>query len=239
MRDAAFSRQRYWGEPLPITWKNGIAYPLDEKELPLEFAHVESYQPGPEGEGPLARLEIGLSIFPPPQGRVGGGLGNPPCPAMPASWYFLRYMDPHNEKEFCDRKFSDYWGQVDLYIGGTEHAVGHLLYSRMWTKFLYDRGWIGFEEPYKRLVNQGMIQGSSRILYIVDFTGSKIENGKESNFKTDNMAVSYDLVEDYANGGNVSVNELFQRLSKYSILRKILDLNMFLPAHLQLKGGSM
>src|SRR5262249_10280218 len=84
-----------------------------------------------------------------------------------SSWYFLRYMDPHNEKEFCDRKVSDYWGQVDLYIGGTEHAVGHLLYSRMWTKFLFDRGWIGHDEPYKKLVNQGMIQGSSRFVYRV------------------------------------------------------------------------
>jgi leucyl-tRNA synthetase len=83
-----------------------------------------------------------------------------------SSWYFLRYMDPHNEKEFCDRKISDYWGQVDLYIGGTEHAVGHLLYSRMWTKFLYDRGWIGYDEPYKRLVNQGMIQGVSQVAYV-------------------------------------------------------------------------
>ena len=84
-----------------------------------------------------------------------------------SSWYFLRYMDPHNEKEFCNRKDSDYWGQVDLYIGGTEHAVGHLLYSRMWTKALYDLGYIGHDEPYRRLVNQGMIQGSSRFVYRV------------------------------------------------------------------------
>jgi leucyl-tRNA synthetase len=101
-----------------------------------------------------------------PSPLVERGQGERETNTMPgyagSSWYFLRYMDPHNENEFCDRKFSDYWGQVDLYIGGTEHAVGHLLYSRMWTKFLYDRGWIGFEEPYKRLVNQGMIQGVSQ-----------------------------------------------------------------------------
>jgi leucyl-tRNA synthetase len=156
MRDAAFSRQRYWGEPFPIVWTNGIAYPLDEKQLPLELPYVESYKPGPEGEGPLANIadwtakNLETNTMP---GYAG------------SSWYFLRYMDPHNEKEFCDRKYSDYWGQVDLYIGGTEHAVGHLLYSRMWTKFLYDRGWISHEEPYKRLVNQGMIQGSSRFGY--------------------------------------------------------------------------
>ena len=161
MRDAAFSRQRYWGEPFPIIWKNGMAYPLDEKELPLELPYVESYKPGPEGEGPLANL---------PEWYLIPDDGLRETNTMPgyagSSWYFLRYMDPDNENEFCDRKYSDYWGQVDLYIGGTEHAVGHLLYSRMWTKFLFDRGWISHEEPYKRLVNQGMIQGVSQIAYV-------------------------------------------------------------------------
>jgi len=159
MRDAAFSRQRYWGEPIPIKWINGIAYPLDENQLPLELPHVESYKPGPEGEGPLANIpewtEQNLETNTMP-GYAG------------SSWYFLRYMDPHNDKEFCNRKASDYWGQVDLYIGGTEHAVGHLLYSRMWTKVLFDLGYINQDEPYKRLVNQGMIQGSSRLVYRVE-----------------------------------------------------------------------
>src|SRR6185436_13947072 len=127
MRDAAFSRQRYWGEPFPIAWKNGMAYPLDEKELPLELPHVENYKPGPEGEGPLANVpewtsrQLETNTMP---GYAG------------SSWYFFRYMDPHNDNEFCEIKISDYWKQVDLYIGGTEHAVGHLLYSRMWTKAL-------------------------------------------------------------------------------------------------------
>ncbi|HTB26468.1 MAG TPA: class I tRNA ligase family protein, partial [Puia sp.] len=156
IRDAAFSRQRYWGEPFPIVWKNGIAYPLDENELPLELPKVDSYKPGPDGEGPLANLpewtkkHLETNTMP---GYAG------------SSWYFLRYMDPHNSETFCSRTASDYWGQVDLYIGGTEHAVGHLLYSRMWTKFLFDLGLIGFDEPYKKLVNQGMIQGSSRFVY--------------------------------------------------------------------------
>jgi leucyl-tRNA synthetase len=156
MRDAAFSRQRYWGEPFPIVWKDGIAVPMDEKELPLELPHIEKYGPGPEGEGPLANIpawtdrRLETNTMP---GYAG------------SSWYFLRYMDPHNDERFCSRAASDYWGQVDLYIGGTEHAVGHLLYSRMWTKFLFDRGLIGHDEPYKRLVNQGMIQGSSRFVY--------------------------------------------------------------------------
>lgn len=155
IRDAAFSRQRYWGEPFPIKWIEGVAYPLDEGELPLELPHVESYKPGPEGEGPLANIpewttqQLETNTMP---GYAG------------SSWYFLRYMDPHNEETFCDKKVSDYWNQVDLYVGGTEHAVGHLLYSRMWTKALFDLGWIGFDEPYKKLLNQGMIQGSSRFV---------------------------------------------------------------------------
>ncbi len=158
MRDAAFSRQRYWGEPFPIQWKNGTAYPLSETELPLLLPEVDSYSPGPEGEGPLANIpewvakELETNTMP---GYAG------------SSWYFLRYMDPKNENAFCDRSVSDYWGQVDLYIGGTEHAVGHLLYSRMWTKALYDLGHIGHDEPFKKLVNQGMIQGSSRFVYRV------------------------------------------------------------------------
>jgi leucyl-tRNA synthetase len=163
MRDAAFSRQRYWGEPFPIIWKNGIASPLDEKDLPLELPKVDSYKPGPDGEGPLANLAEWTSKH----------LETNTMPGYAgSSWYFLRYMDPHNTETFCSRTASAYWGQVDLYIGGTEHAVGHLLYSRMWTKFLYDVGEIGFDEPYKKLVNQGMIQGSSRFVYRIEIKGS-------------------------------------------------------------------
>jgi leucyl-tRNA synthetase len=174
MRDAAFSRQRYWGEPFPIVWKDGIAIPLDEKELPLELPHVDSYKPGPDGEGPLANIQEWVNQFeaqsPSPQGEGRGEAkhGALETNTMPgyagSSWYFLRYMDPHNNETFCERKVSDYWNQVDLYIGGTEHAVGHLLYSRMWTKVLYDLNLIGFNEPYKKLVNQGMIVGNSRII---------------------------------------------------------------------------
>jgi leucyl-tRNA synthetase len=156
MRDAAFSRQRYWGEPFPIVWKNGIAYALDEKDLPLELPEVDSYKAGPDGEGPLANLPQWTSRH----------LETNTMPGYAgSSWYFLRYMDPENTETFCSRAASDYWGQVDLYIGGTEHAVGHLLYSRMWTKFLFDMNLIGFDEPYKKLVNQGMIQGNSRFVY--------------------------------------------------------------------------
>jgi leucyl-tRNA synthetase len=318
MRDAAFSRQRYWGEPFPIVWKNGIAYPLDESELPLELPYVESYKAGPDGEGPLANIpewyliptpsplaekgatgaanvpkysvhtpvqyelarmmrkdyteaedklwqllrnnqagvkfrrqhpidayivdfvslqdklvievdggyheseeqkkydeertrvlkEIGFNVtrfsseeviknpykvkdkikseldaripFP----LVERGQGVRETNTMPgyagSSWYFLRYMDPQNDKTFCDRKVSDYWGQVDLYIGGTEHAVGHLLYSRMWTKALYDLGYIGHDEPYKKLVNQGMIQGKSYFADYIFATSTSNKNKKHA-----------------------------------------------------------
>lgn len=165
MRDAGFSRQRYWGEPFPIIWSDGIALPLDAAELPLELPHVDKYGPGPEGEGPLANLPGWMNV---PKGKR-------ETSTMPgyagSSWYFLRYMDPNNTDSFCDRKASDYWNQVDLYIGGTEHAVGHLLYSRMWTKILFDLGYIGFDEPFKKLLNQGMIQGSSRFVYRVSWVG--------------------------------------------------------------------
>ncbi|HTN17479.1 MAG TPA: class I tRNA ligase family protein, partial [Chitinophagaceae bacterium] len=167
MRDAAFSRQRYWGEPFPVRWKDGIAYPLSESELPLELPHVDHYGPGPDGEGPLANIDSWTA-------------GQYETNTMPgyagSSWYFLRYMDPHNEHTFADRAATDYWKQVDIYIGGTEHAVGHLLYSRMWTKALYDLGHISFDEPFKKLVNQGMIQGKSALIHRLNVTWTNVEN---------------------------------------------------------------
>lgn len=159
MHDAGFSRQRYWGEPFPIIWKDEIAYPLSEDELPLELPFVEKYGPGKNGEGPLSNLEDWVNV------KEGPTTGRRETSTMPgyagSSWYFLRFTDPGNSNEFASKSAMDYWGQVDLYIGGTEHAVGHLLYSRMWTKFIYDYGYISFDEPYKRLINQGMITGKS------------------------------------------------------------------------------
>ena len=186
IHDAAFSRQRYWGEPFPIRWIDGIAVPLDESQLPLNLPKVDSYGPGPNGEGPLANIPEWTS----------GGLETNTMPGYAgSSWYFLRYMDPHNDKEFCSRSASDYWNQVDLYIGGTEHAVGHLLYSRMWTKVLYDLGHIGFDEPFKKLVNQGMIQGSSRFVYRVHGTNKFVSNGLKSNYETDAIHVDVNMVD--------------------------------------------
>ncbi|MBX2930830.1 MAG: leucine--tRNA ligase [Chitinophagaceae bacterium] len=187
MRDAGFSRQRYWGEPFPIIWKDGVPVALDENTLPLELPHVDKYSPGPEGEGPLANIEDWINT---PEGRRESS-------TMPgyagSSWYFLRYADPKNDKEFASRQATDYWNSVDLYIGGTEHAVGHLLYSRMWTKVLFDLGYIGFDEPFKKLVNQGMIQGSSRYVY-------RVQLGKQLGVKTkwsEGVFVSYNYIRDY------------------------------------------
>ena len=186
MRDAAFSRQRYWGEPFPIKWIDGIAYPLDDSALPLELPHVDSYKPGPEGEGPLANIPEWTSRH----------LETNTMPGYAgSSWYFLRYMDPQNDQEFCSRAASDYWGQVDLYIGGTEHAVGHLLYSRMWTKALFDLGLIGHDEPYKKLINQGMIQGSSRFVYRKRGTNEYVSAGLKDQFETDEIHVDVNIVD--------------------------------------------
>ncbi|MFL5741443.1 MAG: leucine--tRNA ligase [Flavisolibacter sp.] len=197
MRDAAFSRQRYWGEPFPIKWIDGIAIPLEEDELPLELPYVQSYKPGPEGEGPLANIPEWTSQH----------LETNTMPGYAgSSWYFLRYMDPHNEKEFCDKKWSDYWNQVDLYVGGTEHAVGHLLYSRMWTKCLYDLGLIGFDEPYRRLLNQGKIGGDSRLAYRVKGTNTFVSFGLKDQYETDELHVDVNIVN-----GNLLDIEAFRK----------------------------
>ena len=180
LRDAGFSRQRYWGEPFPVVYKNDAPYTIDEnaltlpqeeRSLPLELPHIESYTPGPEGQGPLANLTEWMTTH----------AGRRETNTMPgyagSSWYFLRYMDPHNEEEFASEEATDYWQQVDVYVGGTEHAVGHLLYARMWTKLLADLGYVNFDEPFKKLINQGMIQGSSRFAYQLLKTKAFVSKG--------------------------------------------------------------
>ncbi|MGN6541031.1 MAG: leucine--tRNA ligase, partial [Ginsengibacter sp.] len=189
MRDAGFSRQRYWGEPFPITWSDGIVIPLDEKELPLELPFVEKYGPGKNGEGPLSNLTDWINTKE----------GKRETSTMPgyagSSWYFLRYMDPHNNETFADRKATDYWNQVDVYVGGTEHAVGHLLYSRLWTKVLYDLGLISFDEPYKKLVNQGMIQGSSRFVYRLKDSNQFVSSGLKNDYEVNPLHVDVNIVD--------------------------------------------
>jgi leucyl-tRNA synthetase len=190
MRDAGFSRQRYWGEPFPIVYKNDMAYAADEKDLPVELPHVENYKPGEEGEGPLANVNDWVNIAPGVRRETN---------TMPgyagSSWYFLRYMDPHNDQVFADRKVTDYWNQVDVYVGGTEHAVGHLLYSRLWTKVLCDLGYISFDEPYKKIINQGMIGGSSRLVYRVRGTNTFVSLGLKGQYETDELHVDVNMVD--------------------------------------------
>ncbi len=158
LRDAGYSRQRYWGEPFPIIYKDGI--PTIDHDLPLELPDVDSYTPSGTGESPLAHNTKWVNT----------SSGKRETDTMPgyagSSWYFLRFMDPKNEHTFASKESLAYWNQVDLYIGGTEHATGHLLYSRFWTKFLFDKGYLTFDEPFKKLVNQGMIQGESQLLSI-------------------------------------------------------------------------
>ena len=178
LRDAGFSRQRYWGEPFPIVYLDGVPYATAEVEalrnlgladLPVELPRVEHYKPGPEGQGPLANLPEWMNINDSAHSFHGVRESNTMPGYAGSSWYFLRYMDPGNQTEFASRAATDYWKQVDLYVGGTEHAVGHLLYSRMWTKALFDLGCIGFDEPFKKLLNQGMIQGQS--YFVAEFCG--------------------------------------------------------------------
>jgi leucyl-tRNA synthetase len=160
LRDANFSRQRYWGEPIPILWKDEIPIPLDPSQLPLLNPDVDSFLPSKDGQAPNARNEKWVN-------EIEGYTRE--VDTMPAfagsSWYFLRYMDPQNDTEFVSKDLVNYWGQVDLYQGGSEHAVGHLLYSRYFNHFLYDRGYISHKEPFKRLINQGMIQGRTQFVY--------------------------------------------------------------------------
>ena len=160
LRDAVFGRQRYWGEPIPIYYKDGIPFELSENELPLLLPEVDKFLPTEDGEPPLARaLESWKK----------DGKYNYETTTMPgwagSSWYFLRYMDSTNNSVFANKKLTDYWKQIDLYIGGSEHATGHVLYVRFWTKILFDLGLIDIEEPAKKLINQGMIQGRSNFIY--------------------------------------------------------------------------
>lgn len=174
LRDATFSRQRYWGEPFPVYYKNNLPYMIPEKCLPLELPEIDKYEPTESGEPPLGRaakwawneaeqkvvdksLIDGTNIFPLELCTMPGFAGS--------SAYYLRYMDPHNDKELVSKEVDEYWQNVDLYVGGTEHATGHLIYSRFWNKFLFDYGYSCKEEPYDKLINQGMIQGRSSFVY--------------------------------------------------------------------------
>ena len=162
LRDAVFSRQRYWGEPFPVYYQDGLPQLVDDALLPVTLPDVDAYLPTEDGEPPLARAAKAAWSC-----QLGERMEYNTMPGWAgSSWYFLRYMDPHNQETFADPEKLAYWNQVDLYIGGSEHATGHLLYARFWTKVLYDLGFLQFDEPFAKLINQGMILGKSAIAYM-------------------------------------------------------------------------
>ena len=189
LRDAVFGRQRYWGEPIPMYYKNGIPYPIDESELPLELPEVDKYLPTEDGEPPLARADNWKykGEFDYEHSTMPGWAGS--------SWYFLRYMDSDNENTFVDKDLAEYWNQIDLYIGGAEHATGHLLYFRFWTKFFNDMGYINFNEPAKKLINQGMIQGNSRFVYRVKGENKFVSYGLRKEYEVARQNVDISIVD--------------------------------------------
>lgn len=187
LRDAIFSRQRYWGEPFPIFYKNGIPQPLPNDRLPLTLPEISEFKPTETGEPPLARArDWAYKGHPLETSTMPGFAGS--------SAYYLRYMDPHNDEELVSGDANRYWRNVDLYIGGTEHATGHLVYSRFWNKFLYDLGYVCEDEPFRKLVNQGMIQGRSNFVYRVVGTNRFVSAGLKDQYQTQEIHVDINIV---------------------------------------------
>ena len=189
MRDAGWSRQRYWGEPFPVVFRGDMPYAMADQDLPLELPNTNNFKPSGSGEGPLANLKDWIH-FSPTERRDSNTM---PTHAG-AAWYFLRYMDPHNDKVFAGREALDYWNQVDVYIGGSEHAVAHLLYSRLWVKILHDLGYLSFDEPFKKLINQGKITGDSRFVYRIRGTNQFVSAGLKDKYETDPLHVDINIV---------------------------------------------
>ncbi len=221
LRDAIFSRQRYWGEPFPVYYKDGMPYTLPEECLPLELPEVSDFKPTETGEPPLGNAAIwawdeknrkvvekalidNKTVFPLELCTMPGFAGS--------SAYYLRYMDPHNDKALVDKDVNAYWRQVDLYLGGSEHATGHLIYSRFWNKFLYDLGYICEDEPFKKLINQGMIQGRSNFVYRYIGEGA-----------TGNLYISYNLIENPEYKGKVQPIHVNVNI----VNNDVLDINAF------------
>lgn len=189
LRDAIFSRQRYWGEPFPVYYKDDLPYMLDESKLPLELPEVDKYLPTESGEPPLGRAKDWKTEdgYPLELNTMPGFAGS--------SAYFLRYMDPHNNKALVDHEICNYWKNVDLYLGGSEHATGHLIYARFWNMFLYDLGVACEEEPFKKLINQGMIQGRSNFVYRIQGTNTFVSVGLKDQYKTTEIHVDVNIVK--------------------------------------------
>ena len=189
LRDAIFSRQRYWGEPFPIYYKDDVAYPVAEDKLPLCLPAIKDFGPTAEGEPPLARVEgwCNEEGHPYELSTMPGFAGS--------SAYYLRYMDPHNGEGLVSKEANEYWRNVDLYVGGIEHATGHLMYSRFWNMFLYDLGYVCESEPFKKLVNQGMIQGRSNFVYRVVGTNKFVSLGLKKEYETQEIHVDVNIVK--------------------------------------------
>lgn len=203
LRDAVFSRQRYWGEPFPVYYVNGLPQMIETQHLPIRLPEVEKYLPTEDGQPPLGNatewawnsvenkvvsneLIDNVTIFPLELNTMPGWAGS--------SWYWLRYMDAHNNDEFVSDEAQNYWQNVDLYIGGSEHATGHLLYSRFWNKFLKDRGFVNQEEPFKKLINQGMILGMSALVYRVSGTNKYVSKNLKNDYETEGLHIDVSLV---------------------------------------------
>jgi leucyl-tRNA synthetase len=189
IRDSIFSRQRYWGEPIPVYYKDGIPYTFEEKDLPLVLPEINEYKPTEAGDPPLGRAKNFKTKegYPIELNTMPGWAGS--------SWYFLRYMDPKNDKRLVSEEADKYWGQVDLYIGGSEHATGHLLYSRFWNKFLFDIGYVHHEEPFKKLINQGMIQGRSNFVYRINGSNKYVSHNLRKQYETTALHVDVNIVD--------------------------------------------
>lgn len=216
-RDAVFSRQRYWGEPVPVYYKDDIPYTLPISALPLELPEVDKYLPTPDGDPPLGNAELfawnenlqqivsikevdGINVFPLELSTMPGWAGS--------SWYFLRYMDPSNDTEAFSKTAVEYWRSVDLYIGGSEHATGHLLYARFWNLFLNDRGYINFTEPFKKVINQGMILGMSAFVFRIEGTNTFVSKGLTEGYSTQRLHVDVSLLK---GGGDELDTEAFKK----------------------------
>jgi leucyl-tRNA synthetase len=189
LRDAVFGRQRYWGEPIPIYFNNGVPHAVPQSALPLTLPEIDAYLPTEDGDPPLGRAKSwkfeGIHEY--EQSTMPGWAGS--------SWYFLRYLDPHNTTCLADAKAIAYWGNVDLYMGGAEHATGHLLYARFWCKFLFDLGIVPFEEPFKKLINQGMILGRSNFVYRVVGESTFVSAGLKDAYETTPIHVDINMVD--------------------------------------------
>ena len=187
LRDAIFSRQRYWGEPFPMYFKDGVACPMPMDELPLQLPEVDKYLPTESGEPPLGRAkDWTYQGYPIEMSTMPGFAGS--------SAYYLRYMDPHNDNALVSTEADEYWRDVDLYIGGTEHATGHLIYSRFWNKFLFDLGYVCEKEPFRKLINQGMIQGRSNFVYRIINTNTFVSLGLKDQYETTEIHVDVNIV---------------------------------------------